>query len=325
MSLNNLVVFNRYLETTTIELLKENLQLFNTASNGAILLSYAGDNKGDFNESSMFNRIAGSLVRNRDPYGDGPIPHVSVGQQKISDVRVAFGTPVLEWTRTEFNWIKANPRTAAIKFAQQLSQDIFRKYIGVLFGSLRAALSNAAATNILNTTSETPSTISHAKLARGQQLFGDAMGELVIWMMHSKVWTDLFVSNLNNTERLFNYAGVVVNTDAAGRRILVSDNEQFVDVVPDPDQYYVYGLTRGAATLEQNTDWEEVTLAVTGRENIVQEYQAEWSANVSVKGFSWDQTNGGKAPTDAALFVNTNWDRYAVSPKNLPGVIVKVT
>lgn len=324
MSLPNLVVFNRYLETATIELLKENLVLFNSASNGAILLSYAGDNKGDFNETSMFNRIAGSLVRNRDPYGDGAIPHVSLGQKKVSDVRIAFGTPVLEWTRTEFNWIKANPKIAAIKFAEQLAQDIFRKYIGVIFGSLRAALSNATSTNILDTTGETPSGITHTKLARAQQLFGDAMGEIVVWMMHSKVWSDLFISNLTNTAHLFNYAGVVINADATGRRIIVSDNEQFVDIAPNPDQYYVYGLTRGAATLEQNTDWEEVTLPVVGRENIVQEHQAEWSANLSIKGFSWDQANGGKAPNDAALFVNTNWDRYAVSHKNLPGVILKV-
>jgi hypothetical protein len=59
-----------------------------------------------------------------------------------------------------------------------------------------------------------------------------------------------------------------------------------------------------------------------GNENISRTWQAQWSFNLGLKGFAWDKTNGGKSPTTAALTTGTNWDKFATSNKDLPGVLV---
>lgn len=323
MSLTGMVVFNRFLETTFVEMLRENIKLFNAASNGALQLFYGGDNKGDWNTTSMFQPLS-NLVRRRDPYGTGAISTVTPSQKSFSDVRVASGTPVYEWTYAQFDWIKMNPAEAGVLWGKQLAEDVFKDYLDVMLGSLYAALSNDAATNILDQTSASPDTLDYKKLALGQQLFGDQMSDIVIWILHSKPMTDLWINALTNTEQLFNYGGVAVMNDPFGRRFLITDNSNFVNTTPNPDVYRVFGLTRGAASVTQNADLRQVDQPKLGQENLIQQYQAEWSFNLRLKGYGWDQGAGGHAPTNAALKINTNWDKYVVSHKDLPGVVIEV-
>lgn len=316
-------IFNRFVETTMVEILRENLQLFNAATNGAINLSYGGDAKGNWTDGSMWNTLP-NLVRRRDPFGSGSIGTVTPSQKAINDARVASGTPLYKWDYAQFDWIRMNPREAAVLFAKQLAEDRFADYVSVVFGALRAALSNDSATNILDTSSESPAILNHSKLARGQQLFGDHMDKIAIWVMHSKPMTDLYLAGLDNNARLFTYGGINIHQDAFGRRILVTDNAEMVDTVPNPDTYHIYGLTKGAASIVQNDDFRQEDQAVLGGENLQHQYQAEWTFNLSLKGYSWDKSSGGPAPTNAALKINTNWDKYVTSHKDLPGIIVRV-
>jgi hypothetical protein len=57
-----------------------------------------------------------------------------------------------------------------------------------------------------------------------------------------------------------------------------------------------------------------------GDENIRRTQQSEWTYNLSLKGYKWDETNGGASPSDAALGTGTNWDKQATDIKNTAGV-----
>jgi len=62
---------------------------------------------------------------------------------------------------------------------------------------------------------------------------------------------------------------------------------------------------------------------VTGEENIKRMWQAEWTYNLGVQGFSWNKTTGDHSPTDAAIMSSANWTRTATSHKDLAGVLLK--
>jgi hypothetical protein len=49
--------------------------------------------------------------------------------------------------------------------------------------------------------------------------------------------------------------------------------------------------------------------------------QVDYSFGLGLKGYSWDQTNGGKSPTDAELATGTNWDKVVTSDKHTAGVL----
>ena len=79
----------------------------------------------------------------------------------------------------------------------------------------------------------------------------------------------------------------------------------------------------GAVVVDRNADYTSNIDERNGNENIVRTFQAEWSYNLGIKGFTWDKTNGGKAPTNAALGTSTNWDRTATDLKDMAGVLIK--
>ena len=59
-----------------------------------------------------------------------------------------------------------------------------------------------------------------------------------------------------------------------------------------------------------------------GQTRIETTFQADYSFGLAVKGYSWDETNGGASPSDAALGTGTNWDKVATSDKHTAGVMI---
>ena len=50
--------------------------------------------------------------------------------------------------------------------------------------------------------------------------------------------------------------------------------------------------------------------------------KGEYAYNLSLKGFTWDVTNGGSNPTSAALSTGSNWDTATISHKDRAGVAI---
>jgi hypothetical protein len=320
MALSDLAVFNEQLFTTVTEMLDQQVELFNTASNGGIILA-SKPFAGDYSEQSFFALVTG-LVRRRDPYGSGAVSGKSLRTLIETMVKVAAGTPPLEMDPGQFQWIKQNPDLAAAQWALMLAPQVMADMLGVAIGAVYAALSGQASTNVTDKTGATPDTLTYPHLIDGAALLGDRSSDIRCWAMHSTNWFQLIKSGIANSTSLFVYDTVKVMRDPLGTPFVVSDQPALI-TTGSPNVYHVLGLTSNGVVINTNNDYDQVTVEATGDENIKRTMQAEWSFNVGVKGFTWDKANGGNAPTNSSLFTATNWDKIATSYRDLAGVVIE--
>ena len=321
MALSDLAVYSEYAYSSMTEVLRQKIDLFNTATGGAIQLRAAA-HQGDYSDVAFFAKISG-LVRRRNAYGSGNVSEKNMAHLVDTMVKVAAGTPPVRLDPGQFKWIQQNPEVAGAALGQQLAVDTMADMLNVGLGASYAALSAQTAVVYDATGNTSPeNTLSFGNLNNGQAKFGDQASTISAWVMHSKPMFDLYGKNLTNSASLFTYGNINVMRDPFGKLLVMTDSQNLV-ITGAPNNYAVLGLVPGAVIIDQNDDYTANEEAKNGGENIIRTYQAEWSYNVGVKGFAWDKANGGKSPNDAALLTSTNWDKYATSHKDLAGVIVK--
>lgn len=315
MALSDLQVFQEEAYEVAMEGLDQNIDLFNAASNGTLILS-AHPFRGDYENTAFFARLSG-LVRRRNAYGSGAVSPIDLTMLVDTMVKVAAGTPPVNMPPSQFRWIQMNPEVAGAAVGKQLAEEMMKDMVHVAVGATYAALSGVAG----NVYDGTAGTLSLKSLNKGQAKFGDAYQDIAAWIMHSKVLFDLYDNALTNTESLFSFGTINVRTDPFGRVMIVTDEPALV-TAGSPDVYHTLGLTPGAAMIAQQDDFDMNVETTNGDENIQRTMQSEWSYGVSVKGFTWDRTNGGKSPTTSALLTASNWDKVLTSGKHLAGVVV---
>ena len=322
MALSDLAVYSEYAYSSMTEVLRQKIDLFNTATGGAIQLRAAA-HQGDYSDVAFFAKISG-LVRRRNAYGSGNVSEKNMAHLVDTMVKVAAGTPPVRLDPGQFKWIQQNPEVAGAALGQQLAVDTMADMLNVGLGASYAALSAQTAVVYDATGNTSPeNTLSFGNLNNGQAKFGDQASTISAWVMHSKPMFDLYGKNLTNSASLFTYGNINVMRDPFGKLLVMTDSQNLV-IAGTPNNYAVLGLVPGAVIIDQNNDYTANEEAKNGDENIIRTFQAEWSYNVGVKGFAWDKANGGKSPNDAALLTATNWDKYATSHKDLAGVVVKV-
>lgn len=318
MALSDLAVFSEYAYSTMTEMQSQQIELFNAATRGGLVLQ-SGSHQGDYSDAAMWAKISG-LVRRRNAYGSGAVSEKVLTQLTETSVKVAAGTPPVRIDPGMMKWIQRSPEEAGVVVGKQMAEDSVADMLNTAVLVYVAAISQVA--NVVYDHSAT-GTMSLIALNKGVAKFGDRSNAIVAWIMHSKSAFDIYGEALTNATRLFVFGNVRVIEDGFGRPLVVTDSANLINVVPTPDVYMALGLTPGAVLISQNGDFTDNIQTSNGNENITRTYQAEWTYNASIQGFAWDKTNGGKSPTNAALGTATNWDRYATSDKDLAGVLVK--
>jgi hypothetical protein len=317
MGLADFQVFNEWSYRTATEVLQQQVDLFNAATNGAIILRSA-NNTGDYTEEAHYALIA-DLVRRRNAYSDADVGEKNMEMLLETSVKVAGAAGPIRIDPHWWDWINRDQEEAGAVFGQQLAVAMAADMLNTSISALVAAMSNDVAV-IGHSTSAAP---GFDDLLIGTSKFGDQSQRLSVWVMHSHTMFALWGNALTNTASLFNWGTLNVRADAFGRRFVITDSPALVDTAPNPDQYYSLGLTPGAVVIEQNDDYLQNVDTTNGGENIRRTIQAQWTNNLGVKGYTWDKTSGGKSPNNGALSSAANWDRVATSHKDLPGVIVK--
>jgi hypothetical protein len=317
MALSDLAVFSEYVYSSLSEVIAQQVELFNNASDGAIVLR-SGAHQGDYSDVALWAKISG-LVRRRNAYGSGTQAAKDLQHLIDTMVKVAAGTPPVNIPPSMFSWIQQNQEEGGAVIGQQLAGDMLGDMLNTSIMAYVAAL--AGETDVTHDYSATG--VADLKvLNNGAAKFGDRANDLRAWVLHSKSMFDIFGAALTNTEILFNFGNVNVRQDGFGRPFVVTDSPALVNTTPNPDVYRTLGLVTGAIIVEQNGDFDDNIQTSNGDENIQRTYQAEWTYNLGIKGYSWDKTSGGKSPNDAALATANNWDRYATSHKDTAGVII---
>lgn len=320
MALSDLKVYSEFVYSSMTEVLRQQVDLFNEASAGSIVLSSAA-HMGDFSDVVMWANLSG-LVRRRNAYGSGAQSEKVLAMIVDTMVKVAAGTPPVRLDPGQFKWIQKSPEEAGAILGQQLAIQVMADMLNTGLAALVAALSQITSINLDVTAATAPAdlfTFANQVTAAGK--FGDQAQQLNTWVLHSKPLFDMLGQAITNNERLFTYGSVNVQRDPLGHIMVITDSPSLVKT-GTPNKYYELLLGVAALMIGQNNDYTANEETKNGDENITRTFQAEWSYELGVKGFAWDKTNGGKSPNDSALFTSTNWDRYATSDKDLPGVLM---
>ncbi len=321
MTITSMAVFNDFAYSTISETVAQQVDKFNAASRGTMVLRSKA-NVGDFAYKNSFAEIS-SLMRRRDIYATGSISSSPLAMLSEASVKVAGGTREVLFDPAQFSWIQQNPELAGVVIGEQVAKGILQDMLNTGIKAHRAATVNVGAT--ASYTVLASGTLTLNGLNKGAALFGDMAQDIKAWVIHSKPLHDLYDAALTNTAQLWQFGNVQVREDGFGRIFIVTDAPSLYGAVSSPDvtDYYTLGLVENGIVVDDNGDFFANLETTNGDENINRSWQGEYSFNLGLKGYTWDTGNGGKSPTDAEIATGTNWDKTATSIKNTAGVSVR--
>ena len=278
----DLQVFNKQTYAAMTETVAQDIEKFNEASQGAIQLINEPFG-GDFNIEASFKAIAG-IVRRRNAYGTGTVAAKRLEQMLDVAVKVAAGTPPIEYEKQQYSWILQNPELAALTIGEQLAK---ARLADMLNAGILGA-SSAISGNVNAVHGNGTDAASFRLLNKGAAKLGDRSSAIRAWIVHSTTMHNLFDNALANSENLFRYDGVNVVRDPFGRVFVVTDAPALVGDNTGTAFYNTLGLVEGAVVVNDNNDFNAELVPSTGGENIKYTYQAEWTFGAGVKGYAWN-------------------------------------
>jgi len=320
MSLTQMKVFNEYIMPATIETLGQMVEKFNAASRGAIRLTMAGFT-GDFLQESFFAAVH-SAQRRVDRYAsNGSASVTDLSELKRSAVKVAGGFGPIRYEPSQLTWLE-RPTAQGIEVASRnFAEAMLKDQLNTAIAALVAAIENQSAAKYDGIADVSPNVgISYATINKSHAKFGDASGNLVAEVMTGSVFHKLIGQNLTNTAQLFN-AGNVTVVDVLNKSVIVTDAPALYQDASPLDKEKVLSLVDGAAVVFDGGDVISNIETTNGNLRIETTMQVDYTFGLGLKGYTWDETNGGKSPTDAELATGSNWDKVATDIKHTAGVI----
>ncbi len=315
MALTNMKVFNQYLMDATAETLGQQIQKFNQASNGAIVLTSMAF-EGDFFQRSFYAALH-TAQRRVDRYAaQSSAAATALSQLQENSVKVAGGFGPIVFEPGQMTWIQKNEAEAIAVISGQLAEAIVADQLNSGIAAAVAAISNVAgATNDVSATAG----ISYAALNTAHALFGDSSMALVAQVMNGATYHKLIGANLTNTPQLFQAQNVLV-VDILGKAVVVTDAPALYEA-GTPNKQKVLSLASGGITVMDGSDVITNIDTRNGQTRIETTMQADYTFGLGLKGYAWDTASGGKSPTDAELATGANWDKVVTSIKHTAGVI----
>lgn len=315
MSLSQMQVFNQYIMPATIETLDQMVEKFNAASRNTIRLTTEGFD-GDFLQESFFAAIH-SAQRRVDRYASqASASATDLTQLKHSSVKIAGGFGPIRFEPGQLTWLQKPTaegiEVASRNFAEALMADQLNTAIAALVAAIE---NNSDATNDVSGSTG----LSYNALNDAHAKFGDHSGNVLSNVMTGSVYHKLIGQNLTNTPQLFQAQNVTV-VDILGKAVVVTDAPALYEA-GTPNKQKVLGLVESAAIVHDAGDVISNIETSNGQTRIETTMQVDYTFGLGLKGYSWDEANGGKSPTDAELATGTNWDQVATSVKHTAGVI----
>jgi len=315
MSLSQMQVFNQYIMPATIETLDQMVEKFNAASRNTIRLTTEGFD-GDFLQESFFAAIH-SAQRRVDRYASqASASATDLTQLKHSSVKIAGGFGPIRFEPGQLTWLQKPTaegiEVASRNFAEALMADQLNTAIAALVAAIE---NNSDATNDVSASGG----LSYNALNDAHAKFGDHSGNVLSNVMTGAVYHKLIGQNLTNVSQLFQAQNVTV-VDILGKAMVVTDAPALYEA-GTPNKQKVLGLVESAAIVHDAGDVISNIETSNGQTRIETTMQVDYTFGLGLKGYTWDETNGGKSPSDAELATGTNWDQVATSVKHTAGVI----
>ena len=303
----SMIVHDELFKTGYFEGIQENLKLFNSASEGCIVMKEQRI-KGDFEKEAYWK---GNVpILDRDPTSNAPRPVQSWGEGEQVSVKVPFKTPIMRMTYEEVYRSGRSIDEFSYQLGKSYAEAEMSNRLSTGIAALKAATAAAGAT--MNITSATLDALSLADLLG---TYGDKADLVKMLLMHSGARTTL-VKTAITSNRLGEVGGIVYGADPGtlGRPTLVRDDT----ALKETTHWVVMALTAGAIEISDNSQPPVLDSGKDGtKENIAFYWTAEGTFNLKLKGYSWNTATGGANPTTAELATTANWSKVATSDKAL--------
>jgi hypothetical protein len=298
MSLLDMKVFNTQLQTAIIKKLTQKTDMF-TAASGIALVNEAM--MGDFKQEAIWNNVSEAL-RDVDAYAaQAVVTATGLSQDQINDVKTMKAFGPLTWEPNQLSWIGKNPGEALSVISESLSMAVMQDQVNKAIGVLVAAIGNeASATLDVSALAGDLGAVTQKTLNSAHALYGDSSQNLTSQVMTGATSHKLLGQALDNGAQLFS-EGTVRVIDILGKRTVITDSPALTAGTKER----VLSLLPMAATIASNNDFRSSIVEATGKTRLETTYQAEYTENVSVKGYSWN--TAVKSPVKAQLETGTNW------------------
>ncbi|WLS93598.1 Ig domain-containing protein [Gilliamella apis] len=305
---NDLIIYNDLAQTAFLERRQDNLEVFNTASNGAILI----DNElieGDFRKRAFYK--VGGTIESRDVNSTNKKQGKKIGAGETVSVKVPWAYGPYETTEEAF---KRRGRDVS-EFSEVVGIDVAdattEGYVKYAIHSLIAAIES----NPSMITTADIATDGKKTLTKGLRKYGDKFERVSLFVMHSTTYFEIIDQAISN--KIHEEAGVVVyggQPGTLGKPVLVTDCVP-VDAI--------LGLVANAVKITESQAPGFRSYDVNDQENLVIAYRAEGTVNIDLLGYSWD-TSKGDNPDLAKLSDKENWKKHFDSDKSTAGVLIKL-
>ena len=312
MALSEMQVFNEYILPATVETLAQQIEKFNGASGGSLTLTMGGFD-GDFYQKSFFESLEAAQRRVNRYAAQATVTPADLSQLRADGVKIAGGFGLIRYEPAQLTWLRQPTaqgiEVASTNFAKVLMKDQLNTAIAAL----------VAATMGSTSTSKTVATeLNYSVINDSHALFGDSSGNLIAEVMNGAMYHKLVSQNLKNTAQLFQFDSVRI-VDILGKIVVVTDAPALYDSTNS--LYRVLSLVSNAAVVYDAGNLVSNIETTNGNTRIETTMQVDYDFGLALKGYSWDQTTGGKSPSDAAIATSANWDKTATDVKSTAGVI----
>jgi len=320
---SDLKIYHKYLDLGFTETVAQYLQMFNAGTRGAIVLN-SDFAEGAYKYQSFFKEVS-SLVTRRDLTSAADIDTLKMTQDEIVAVKLSRKAGPVRSAIGAFLRKGLSMQTISIMMGRQLAQAELQDKLNSALISVVASLDGTATLKH----DATDGTVAHTDILTGISKRADRFADLVALVMHNKPFFDLVADGAANY-KVDMIAGETLRNGffgtAFGLPVFVTQDTALVNtagISTSTDSYYTVGLVPGGVTISDAQPRVAAFEVVTGNEQILVDWQAEFDYTVEVAGMKWDVANGAENPTDAALATTTNWDQAATDTRNLAGVIVE--
>ncbi len=319
MALSNMQVYNEQIRLRTIELIAQNLPVFNAASGNTIILSSEGFS-GDFSRESFYNTLAGAQRRVDRYAANNSQASTTLSESEMVGVKVAGGFGPVLFEPSQLSYLQSNPTEAINVIAQGFADALLADQLNTAVGCAVAAIENQTTlVNDVSAGSAGTGALTQSVLNGSHAKFGDMSGMLRADVMTGAAYHKLIEKGLANGERLFTSTSVTVQS-ILGKIFVVSDIPALTET-GTPNKTKVLSLVDRGIVVDNTSDIITNLETTNGKNRIETTWQADYTFGTKLKGYAWDIASGGKSPEDAELFTGSNWDPVMASLKHTAGTL----
>lgn len=315
MALSNMQVYQNEIQGVAIELLQQNLNAFNAASGGAIVLSTDAW-RGDYSKESFFSTLAAAQRRVDRYAANDAVSATALAQAEQVGVKVAGGFGPVLFEPSQMTYLQQSPEQAIMAIAEGFANALLSDQLNTAIAAACAAVSGQA--GLVNDVSASAG-LTQTVLNNSHAKFGDQSGLLICDVMTGAAYHKLIDEALTNTNQLFQSGNVTI-INILGKRVIVTDAASLY-VAGTPNKSRVLSLTAGGIVVDNSGDIQTSLQTTNGKIRIETTWQADYTFGLKLKGYKWDTANGGKSPTNAELATASNWDLAVTSGKQTLGTL----